>query len=136
MITEPERKSSTSIGTRKSGFAVSRPGSLGFRLSFVFPVVHLFPLVVSQYYNPVQLTAGPSQIRTCHFLASGSQTSLVSLTHSLTAQCNQVDQTTRIGQGVGFREAVEIAPVHIALLAPAAEVAFGHHPNARTVSHQ
>ena len=39
---------------------VSRPGSLGFRLSFVFAVVHLFPWVVSQYDNLAALTFGPS----------------------------------------------------------------------------
>jgi hypothetical protein len=42
---------------------VSRPGSLGFRIRFVFPVVHPFPLVASQYLIHVQWTPGPSQNR-------------------------------------------------------------------------
>ena len=39
---------------------------------FVFPVVHPFPLVVSQYLNRVQLNVNPSQNRTCAVNASGS----------------------------------------------------------------
>ncbi len=54
----------------------SRPRSLWFRLGFVFPVCHWFPVVVSQDPNRAALTLGPSQIRTCPFLASGSQISL------------------------------------------------------------
>ena len=38
---------------------VSRPGSLGFRIRFVFPVVHLFPLVVSEYSIHVFMTRPP-----------------------------------------------------------------------------
>lgn len=57
----------------------SRPGPLWFRLGFVFTIGHLFPLVVSQYSNLASLTSGPSQIRTCHFLASGSQPTPVTL---------------------------------------------------------
>ena len=37
--------------------------------------------MVSQYYNRVQLSIGPSQIRTCHFLASGSSIHLSSQRH-------------------------------------------------------
>ena len=39
---------------------VSRTGSLGFRIGFVFPVCHGFPGVVSQYSFHVQLSPEPS----------------------------------------------------------------------------
>ena len=38
---------------------VSRLGPLGFRLRFVFPVDHRFPVVVSQYFNRAQLNLQP-----------------------------------------------------------------------------
>jgi len=38
---------------------VSRVESFEFRLWFVFPVDHPFPLVVSQDYNPAQLSLHP-----------------------------------------------------------------------------
>jgi hypothetical protein len=50
----------------------SRPGSLGCRIRFVFPVGHPFPLVVSQYSIRVQLAPGPSQNRACAVNAPGS----------------------------------------------------------------
>ena len=59
---------------------VSRPGSLGFRIRFVFPVVHPFPLVVSQYLIRVQLTPGPSQNRACAVNAPGSPPAPAGLT--------------------------------------------------------
>ena len=62
--------------TSQAGLRASRPRSLWFRLRFVFPVCHWFPVVVSQYFNRASLTLGPSQIRTCGVTASGSQTSL------------------------------------------------------------
>ena len=99
---------------------VSRPGSFKFRLRFVFPVVHQFPNVVSQYCNHVQLTSGPSQIRTCHFLASGSQTSLGSRTPQPTTERDQVFEPNWISQGMQLSEAIESFPVHVAFLAPAA----------------
>ena len=43
----------------------------------MFPVVHPFPLVVSQYFIRAQLNLSPSQNRTCAVNASGSQPSLV-----------------------------------------------------------
>ena len=38
---------------------MSRAVSLGVRLSFVFPVTTWFPVVVSRYYNHVQLRSAP-----------------------------------------------------------------------------
>jgi hypothetical protein len=55
-----------------SPLRVSRPGSLGFRIRFVFPVVPPFPLVVSQYWIHVQWIPGPSQNRACVARAPGS----------------------------------------------------------------
>ena len=94
--------------------------SLEFRLRFVFPVVHQFPEMVSQYLNHVQLSIGPSQIRTCHFLASGSQQSLVPPTGQHAVHRDQVRQTFGTRQRVKLREAIEFRPTHIALLAAAA----------------
>ncbi len=71
---EPMFKSAASISLAvvRGAEAVSRPGSLGFRIRFVFPVVHPFPLVVSQYLIHVQLIPGPSQNRACAARAPGS----------------------------------------------------------------
>ena len=121
------RTNSQPLGTRPiECSAVSGPGTLEFRLRFVFPVVHLFPLVVSQYFNHVQLTAGPSQIRTCRFPASGSQNSLGPPIQQLTVHRDQVRQTFRTRQGMKLAETIEFLPAHIALLAPTAQMTFGH----------
>jgi hypothetical protein len=64
-----------------STLRVSRPGSLRFRIRFVFPVCHLFPVVVSQYLIHVQLIADPSQNRTCAVNASGSPPTLACAKH-------------------------------------------------------
>ena len=73
---EPLPSGGERLTTSKTGtppLRVSRPWSLWFRLRFVFPVCHGFPVVVSQYLNLAALTVGPSQIRTCRVTASGSQ---------------------------------------------------------------
>ena len=44
----------------RNPLAVSRTGSLEFRIGFVFTVGHLFPLVVSQYSSLAQLSPEPS----------------------------------------------------------------------------
>ena len=58
-ITGPPPIGLTFARDADGGSAVSRLGSLGFRLRFVFPVGHPFPLVVSQYFNPGQLNLQP-----------------------------------------------------------------------------
>ena len=114
----------------------SRPRSLWFRLHFVFPVCHPFPLVVSQYLNHASLILGPSQIRTCAVSASGSQISLAFRTLACAVQRDQVCQTLRIYQRMKVCEAIECFPVHIAILTPTAQVTFRQPKNFRTKRHQ
>ncbi len=114
----------------------SRPRSLWFRLRFVFPVCHWFPVVVSHYFNHASLTLGPSQIRTCAVNASGSQISLAFRTPSFAIHRDQVCQTLRIYQRMKVRETREIRPAHIAFLTPAAQVTLRQPTNFRAIRHQ
>ena len=121
--------------THRPQLGASRPRSLWFRLNFVFTVVHWFPVVVSQYYNPAALTFGPSQIRTCRVTASGSQLSLVIRTHPL---CDMRSGRSNVwaGQRMLLREGIELVPIHITVLAPAAKVTLGHPASLAAVGHQ
>jgi len=80
---------------------VSRPGSLGFRIRFVFPVVHPFPLVVSQYLIRVQLTPGPSQNRACAVNAPGSPPAPAGLTPVAWTPANRPKSGTVSGGRLG-----------------------------------
>jgi len=84
-----------------SRLRVSRPGSLGFRIRFVFPVVHPFPLVVSQYLIRVQLTPGPSQNRACAVNAPGSPPAPAGLTPVAWTPANRPKSGTVSGGRLG-----------------------------------
>gem|GEM_PF-2104491 len=113
-----------------------------FRMTFVFCVVHLFPLVVPQYFIRVRLCLKPSQNRTCAVNASGSQPSLVTNTPAAATsrssrrplrqtwyqrhglhRGNQILQLHRTGQRVTFKVRVEVLPARRRVLRTAGQPA-------------
>ena len=115
---------------------VSRANSLVFRIRFVFPVGHLFPLVVSQDLIHAQSSSPPRRSGRAPLTHPAPSHHLSHRTASCTSHRDQVNQAFRGRERVLLQKRIELRPVQVAALTPATQVSFRHPTSMIAIRHQ